>query len=285
MRTIFLLPFFYFVALTPVKSQEKALAKVHYQFTHVSDTTQRDRPLRDEVVLFLGQNSSYYRSFTEDKIKESLHAQRNAPNYDNHLVIEFSTTPIKNFYFYHFGDSSITDLESIASGFDLYYTETAFTIPQWTLLDDTKEIGGYLCQLATTDYKGRQYFAWFTTELPFQAGPWKLQGLPGLVLSAYDQRQEIVFSYAGFEPLDTKTEYEVAIPFYALKATKEEISKQRKVFEEDQGKYYELLNSSGRLAIGTSFYEIDYSKNTIDLKSDETYKPSFSTNNPIELSN
>lgn len=284
MRTAFLFCLAYFVITTTVKSQEKALAKVHYQFTHVNDTTQRDRPMKDEVVLFLGKNSSYYRSFTEDKIKESLHAQRQAPNYDNHLVIEFSSTPIKNFYFYRYGDTAITDLESIASGFDLYYTQIAFELPEWTLLDDTQEIGGYQCQLATTDYKGRQYFAWFTTELPFQAGPWKLHGLPGLVLSAYDQQKEIVFSYMGFELLEPHTAYEVAIPFYALKATKAQINKQRKVFEEDQGKYYQLLNSSGRLAVGTSFYEIDYSKNTIDFKSDEHYKPSFNTNNPIEQS-
>lgn len=41
---------------------------------------------------------------------------------------------------------------------------------QWTMIDSTKTICNYTCQLATTDFRGRTYKAWFTPEIPISAG-------------------------------------------------------------------------------------------------------------------
>lgn len=53
---------------------------------------------------------------------------------------------------------------------------------QWKLTDGSKKILGYDCRKATTNYRGRDYIAWFTTVLPFKAAPWKFHGLPGVIL-------------------------------------------------------------------------------------------------------
>lgn len=50
--------------------------------------------------------------------------------------------------------------------------------------DSTKNILGYECFHATTDYHGRVWDVWFTPEIPIQDGPWKFRGLPGLILEA-----------------------------------------------------------------------------------------------------
>ncbi len=56
---------------------------------------------------------------------------------------------------------------------------------EWTIVEDsTKNIKGYDCTMAITDYHGRTWTAWFTPDIPLQEGPWKLRGLPGLILSA-----------------------------------------------------------------------------------------------------
>lgn len=56
----------------------------------------------------------------------------------------------------------------------------------WTFGDDQKEICGYPCQEAKTSYGGREWTVWFAPSIPSNAGPWKLGGLPGLIMEAQD---------------------------------------------------------------------------------------------------
>jgi GLPGLI family protein len=54
---------------------------------------------------------------------------------------------------------------------------------QWTIVDSAqKVIANYTCKLATCTFRGREYEAYFTEEIPFFTGPWKLSGLPGAIL-------------------------------------------------------------------------------------------------------
>ncbi|WP_404984416.1 GLPGLI family protein [Chryseobacterium sp. M5] len=56
----------------------------------------------------------------------------------------------------------------------------------WKILSETTKIGDYKVQKAETDFGGRKWTAWFTTDLPYQDGPYKFSGLPGLVVKAED---------------------------------------------------------------------------------------------------
>lgn len=67
---------------------------------------------------------------------------------------------------------------------DGYYTEP-FDELKWEIqTDSTATVLGYECFMATTHYHGREWKGWFAPEIPVQDGPWKLQGLPGLILKA-----------------------------------------------------------------------------------------------------
>ena len=68
-------------------------------------------------------------------------------------------------------------------------------IPQidWVLSDSTKEICGYLCHQATAVFRGRNWIAWFC-DIPKSVGPWKLNGLPGLILEAQSEDKEHTFT-------------------------------------------------------------------------------------------
>lgn len=73
----------------------------------------------------------------------------------------------------------------------------------WAILDDsTKTVLGYECMMATTEYHGRKWTAWFTPEVPMNAGPWKLLGLPGLILEAIDSTGQHHFSANGLQSVD-----------------------------------------------------------------------------------
>ena len=60
----------------------------------------------------------------------------------------------------------------------------------WDLQPETKTIGTFVCQKATIKFRGRNYIAWFTNEIPVPFGPWKFQGLSGLILEVYDEAKE-----------------------------------------------------------------------------------------------
>jgi GLPGLI family protein len=65
---------------------------------------------------------------------------------------------------------------------------------QWLITDEVKLIGDFQCNKAMCYYKGRNYTVWFTFSIPCSFGPWKLHGLPGLIIHASDDRQEVIFS-------------------------------------------------------------------------------------------
>ncbi|MGM9774175.1 MAG: GLPGLI family protein [Candidatus Egerieousia sp.] len=76
------------------------------------------------------------------------------------------------------------------------YTED---IPKqsWTFTDEEETILGYKCQKAYADFRGRRWYAWFATDIPLSYGPWKLRGLPGLILKAEDAERYFTFEAVG----------------------------------------------------------------------------------------
>ena len=66
----------------------------------------------------------------------------------------------------------------------IYETQEERKLINWELSDDTLTIAGYLCKFASCQLHGREWTALYCEDIPTSAGPWKLCGLPGLVLKA-----------------------------------------------------------------------------------------------------
>ena len=64
----------------------------------------------------------------------------------------------------------------------------------WILLPDTKKVGNYNLQKATTKFGGRKWTAWFNTEVNSNEGPYKFRGLPGLIFEVADDKNNFKFS-------------------------------------------------------------------------------------------
>ncbi len=70
---------------------------------------------------------------------------------------------------------------------------------KWVVGNESKKIAGYNCIKATTSYRGRKWNAWFAPDIAVPFGPWKLHGLPGIILEAYDDTEMFIMRAAVVE--------------------------------------------------------------------------------------
>lgn len=74
---------------------------------------------------------------------------------------------------------------------------------EWCIVEDsTKLVLGYEYSMAIAEYHGRKWTAWLSPEIPVFDGPWKLRGLPGLILEATEEKGHHSFMADGIETTD-----------------------------------------------------------------------------------
>ncbi|MBP7499507.1 MAG: GLPGLI family protein [Chryseobacterium sp.] len=74
-------------------------------------------------------------------------------------------------------------------------------ILKWKISPENDVFGNFKIQKAESEFAGRKWTAWFTTEIPIQEGPYKFRGLPGLILKIYDSTNSHIFTLAGIQKL------------------------------------------------------------------------------------
>ena len=67
----------------------------------------------------------------------------------------------------------------------------------WTLTDSISTVLGYKCRSAQCKFRGRVWSVFYAEEIPLPDGPWKLHGLPGLILKAWDENRHYTFECIG----------------------------------------------------------------------------------------
>jgi len=128
--------------------------------------------------------------------------------------------------------------------------------PEWNILPDKQKIGEYNAQKATTSFGGREWTAWFTTEIPFQDGPYKFYGLPGLIVKIEDATGSHSMVLAGNKTVKaTEAEKETQLPENVkilglfgkeIEVTKEQFKKAWKAYVNDPTKNMrELMMKNG----------------------------------------
>ena len=102
---------------------------------------------------------------------------------------------------------SIIHKEQIPGEQRFCLVEEQMPVVQWQMTGESRMIQGFSCDKATGSFAGRHYTVWFTDQLPVRFGPWKLHGLPGLILEAYDDDREVecyAKTIAPYSGLDSK---------------------------------------------------------------------------------
>ncbi len=84
------------------------------------------------------------------------------------------------------------NFEMIDSQVYSYVTEDNIN---WKLTNETKKYQNLTLQKATSNFGGRTWTAWFSKDFPFSEGPYKFQGLPGLIILLQDEKNQYNFSF------------------------------------------------------------------------------------------
>lgn len=158
---------------------------------------------KEGVVSYLQTNSSYHfraklyfstnTSAYKYNVVENKSQRNNNLSTPNDLKFDLEPDEFGEITYIDFSKKSMLVREKVVAK-PFIYEETLPTI-KWKLFNENKVIGKFKCQKATTTFRGRNYVAWFTTEIPISMGPWKLNGLPGLILEAYDDTLQIQFAF------------------------------------------------------------------------------------------
>lgn len=172
------------------------------------------------------------------------------------------------------------------------------TKPEWKILSDRQKIGEYNVQKAETDFGGRKWIAWFTTEIPIQDGPYKFYGLPGLIVKAEDQTGSHIMTLTGNKTLQVSEEKELKLPETAsvlgfdrkeIEVSRDKFRKLWKEYANDPSKNMRemMMKNTGNSKTVVKFRGAD-GKETTDPNQvyraiDERVKESIrKNNNPIE---
>lgn len=208
MKTTFLFIILSAITLKSFAQTDKVLARASYTYINTTDTLKNKKIRTENMVLFIGKNASLYTS--KDKITyEITEDEKNTARIKEKAGMGnggFSLTTIDrsgavwltktNYTFFMKEKKMITKEEIIGLA---YLIEEPIPEINWKITKDTIMFSGLACKKAIASFEGKNWTAWFAPSLPFQTGPWKLQGLPGLIVDAFDDNKDIQFQFAGFE--------------------------------------------------------------------------------------
>ncbi len=230
MKPLFLLLFTLFVQQT-FSQADSSIYRIHYKVSYVCDSTKPQSIKSDIMLLDLFEDSSIF--FSMDLYEKELLAKQ-----DSALIEQLFATGIvygkdfakyesngqKEILFHNYKLNTITHY--MVDMYNFYYTDS-ISFPQWTLHTDTSVISGMICQKATCTLGGRNYTAWFHTGIAVSKGPWKLHGLPGIIIKAYDHKNHFTYEWLKSEVIEIKynkfKDYTLPVKSNLKKITKKEL--------------------------------------------------------------
>ena len=224
MKTCFYLFFFFSVFLLGTK--EKTERTLLINFTH--STHIESLPSRTSINATLISNEKYSLYEMNYRNNQNLIDEEDDDNGQTFLSIKTSSNP---YIFKNYLKKIMFSKERIVVKPML--VKDSINIFNWTLTNNKKTILTYPCQEAKLFFRGRNYTAFFTTELNFNGGPWKFSGLPGVILEIKSDDGVFEISANDIRVINKSTKIEN--PFENLEESitwDEFIKKYRKKYDE-----------------------------------------------------
>lgn len=110
----------------------------------------------------------------------------------------------------------------------------------WKPTNETKEYHNYKVKKATTNFGGREWEAWFSEEFSINDGPYKFNGLPGMILSIKDSRSDYEIYLVEVKKIDRVMTFDFfkMLNFKTLRVDYNTYLKKEKAFIENPALIY-----------------------------------------------
>mgnify|MGYP005981383873 FL=1 len=170
-----------------------------YDYRCCVDTTGslEDNISSDNMLLQIGPNGlskfSSYKNLTVDSILMRSTQEQIA---DAAIEGKLSTGEFMTIY-KNYPAGRLTHTEKICQ--DWFRYEEEMPSLDWELTDSVATVLGYECQSARCKFRGREWTVFYTEDIPLTDGPWKLYGLPGLIMKASDADGHYTFECIGIK--------------------------------------------------------------------------------------
>ena len=181
-------------------------------FYELTFKPKKDSEKLDKVMMILDitKDKSLYRDYTmvaQDSIMKLQveQMQKSGVFKDLSKMVTMPKFSEKVYKFYP--DMKVQYVERISSGFtpmNIGYNDDAKF--DWKITNEKAQIGNYNTQKATTEFGGRKWNAWFTSDIPLQDGPYKFHGLPGLIVKIEDEGKNYSWELKGNKKVDNYSE-------------------------------------------------------------------------------
>jgi len=235
-----------------------------YDYKWCNDTTGQleDNYTADQMLLQIGADGlskfSSYKNLTVDSLLMNIsHEQVAEAVRDRKLSNGEFMTIFKNY-----PEGKLTHTEKICM--DWFSYEEDMPELEWELTDSVVNVLGYECHSAICNFRGREWTAFYTEDIPMMEGPWKLHGLPGLIMKATDKDGNYIFECIGIKSRADRPITIYKVPYNTTSRAKYYDAKHR--YDINPYAYYEA-GGHGRITV-----------------TDEAGNPSLDAYDPIELS-
>lgn len=238
---------------------DSAYLKCSYKLTYLKDTLKPDDKSTDLQILQVGKTiSKYYSQYKLDYCNYIVnYLKKGADSYPN--IKESGAWSYEVFKNYPHGKETVTDIASMLKGNFVY--EEDLPVFNWKISEEKQTILSYTCQKATVSFRGRDFIAWFASDIPVPNGPWKFGGLPRLILKISDSKNNFVYECQGLEQLRKKED----IKFYNVEFTKLTRSNLRELYQRFHDNFVTYIRAVlGSRVVDNTVVKVSY--NPIELE-------------------
>lgn len=157
---------------------------------------------KELFALLVGNKCAFFassNSLKRDSLLDRSRVTTNNPDGSITLGIKNGVQiPETNLYFTIIQSNENIQFFDYAGMSLLTYKEPV--IKNWKLVDEIKVINTITCKKAEVTFKGRNWIAWYSPEIPFPYGPMKFSGLPGLIIKITDDKGDFDFELVKSVP-------------------------------------------------------------------------------------